>query len=69
MAVRRTAAVTIPLFPVEREAADDAAEAAGVSVTEFSRSWLREGTRLRKLPPHVGTSGSERPAVDERRGT
>ncbi len=50
MAVRRTAAVTIPLFPVEREAAHEAAEAAGVSVTEFCRSWLREGTRLRTLP-------------------
>jgi len=59
MGIRRTAAVTVPLFPVEREAAHEAAEAAGVSVTEFCRSWLREGTRLRKLPPHMGTRTQE----------
>ena len=47
---RRTAAVTLPLFEVERQAAQEAAEEAGVSVTEFARSWLREGMRVRTLP-------------------
>ena len=47
---RRTATVTLPLFQVERQAVIEAAEEAGVSMTEFARAWLREGTRLRTLP-------------------
>jgi len=47
---KRTAAVTVPLFPAEKKAVQEAADEVGVSPTEFVRTWAHEGSRLRRLP-------------------
>jgi hypothetical protein len=50
MTARRTKAVTVPLYPKEKMAVEEAAREAGVSPTEFVRCWAHEGSRVRRLP-------------------
>jgi len=47
---RRTTTISLPLYPSEKRAVQEAAREAGVSPTEFVRSWAHEGSRLRRLP-------------------
>ena len=52
MAAKRSAAVSVPMFEIEKKAAQTVAESCGVSITAFCRGWIHEGMRLRRLP-HV----------------
>ncbi len=63
---KRSAAVTVPLFPAEKQAVQEAADEAGVSPTEFVRTWAHEGARLRQ--PYV-TEDRRQPKDSERCGS
>ncbi len=64
---KRTAAVTVPLFPAEKQAIEEAADEVGVSPTEFVRTWAHEGSRLRRLPYAAKDRGE--PKGSHRRGS